>query len=252
MLAYTSPPITRRRRRSALPVLLALAVPLALAACDSADKAFAPTGEPPSEPAAQPAAADYVLAATTGQRIAFASYRNGNQPDIYKMDPQGNSLAPVSLGSGDEDAVPAWSHDNTRLVMQRRRPYGTGYTTDIYMKNADGSNGHWVRPAAFPFLLRDPSWSPDGSRILLTVELNGGGYLAWMSVVTGEVTLVNAAGGGVPGRYPSYNATGQRIVYVASFGKSIDQINADGTGYKGLVAPGSNDVRAPVFSPDGK
>jgi Tol biopolymer transport system component len=47
------------------------------------------------------------------------------------------------------------------------------------------------------------------------------------------------------------DATGQRIVYVASFGKSIDQINADGTGHKVLVAPG-NYVRVPVFSPDGK
>jgi Tol biopolymer transport system component len=113
----------------------------------------------------------------------------------------------------------------------------------------DGSNGHWVRPTQYPFQLAEPSWSPDGSRIVLTVQLNGGQYLATMDVASGQVNLVNPAG--IQGREPSYDPTGQKIIYVSHDLKSIRQVNADGTGQKVRVSSATA-LGHPTFSPDGK
>jgi TolB protein len=181
----------------------------------------------------------------------FVSYRNGNQPDIYKMDPQGNSIATLTPNSAAYDAAPAWSYDNTRIAMVRRRQYGNTTIDDIYVINADGSNGHWVRATPFPFRLTDPSWSPDGSRIVLSVLLNSGWLLATMNVSNGDVSLSNPAAGGIVGRFPSYDRTGQRIIYVGTSYKTIEQINADGSGRKVRFSSATT-LGNPTFSPDGK
>ena len=143
---------------------------------------------------------------------------------------------------------PVWSWDNLRIAMTRYRPYGSGTVYDIYVVNRDGSNGRWIRPTAFPFRLYDPAWSPNGSRIVLTVGLSDGTYLATMNTSTGDVSLI---GGGKKGHHPSYDPTGQRIIYVSSDTKSILQINADGSGQKTLVSS-TQTFGSPAFSPDGK
>ena len=247
-----------RQRRSVLPLLLALAVPLALAACNGGDNPLAPTSEPAAEPvvgasvepAAEPAAASYVLAAGTSQRIVFESYRNG-QGDIYKMDPQGSNVAQLTK-TADADMRPAWSWDNTHTALVRARQDASNIShTDIYVINADGSNGHWARPTPFPYNLTDPAWSPDGSRIVLRVSIGSSSYIGWMDVATGNVGLFNAATGGVLGYQPQYDKVGQRIIYLGSTYKTVEQMNADGSGRKTRISSATM-ILGPTFSPDGK
>jgi len=237
-----------RRLRRVLRRFLWVAVPLAAFGCDGASEPVGPSAEAePLTDAATAVASPVTSSLGTGDRIAFILWQNSS-PDVYKMDPQGGSLVSLTPGATAFDMSPVWSWDNLRIAMTRYRPYGSSTVYDIYVVNRGGSNGHWIRPTAFPFRLYDPAWSPNGSRIVLTVALSDGTYLATMNTSTGDVSLI---GGGKKGHHPSYDPTGQRIIYVSSDTKSILQINADGTGQKTLVSS-TQSFGSPAFSPDGK
>jgi TolB protein len=226
-------------------ILPLLALALALGACNGADSPLAPSGDP--------AAPDDLLAVATTQRIVFTSYRYGNG-DLYKMDPQGSSLTRLTSSTLNERTA-AWSHDNKRLALVRQRPTAANpYNSDIWVINADGSNGHWARSEPSPWPLTDPSWSADGSRLALCLLVNGVSQVGWLNLATGQLSLFNEAAGGQPGRQPSYDATGQKLVYVSFFGTRIEQIKADGSGRKVLVSSASPTalLNSPRYSPDGK
>ena len=120
---------------------------------------------------------------------------------------------------------------------------------DIYIINSDGSGGHWARAVPSPWHLGDPSWSPDGSRLLVTVTVSTPG--TWAGWIWPPVkSAFNGGGFNYPGLKASYDRSGQKIVYVGSGSKTVEQINADGTGIKVLVS--STFVSRPAYSPDGK
>jgi TolB protein len=246
-----------RRLRSLLAPLLALAVLAALAACDGTDNPLAPDGDAdrplPTDGGAEavaPVPGDPV-ALTTGQRIVFTSARKGGY-DIFKMDPQGNNVAPLAT-SADVESAPAWSYDNKQVALVRLRPDPLNNTShyDICLMNADGSNSHWVKSIPSPYDLGSPSWSPDGSRIVLTVQISGISYVGWLSPTSGLLGIYSAGvGGGLQGREPSYGKTGQ-IVYVGPTSKTVERMNADGSAHKTLVSADVV-VANPHLSPDGK
>ena len=243
--------------RSTLPRLLVLAAALALGACDGANDALAPAGtdEPaaPTDvltvPATESAAPDFALTSATSPRIVFTSTRKGGY-DIFKMDILGSSVARLT-SSADWEFSPAWSRNNSRIALVRpRRDANNVEHYDIYVINADGSNGHWARSAPSSYDLGDPDWSPDGSRLVVSVNIWGTWYVGWIALATGQLGVYTTGYGGLPGRYPTYSPTGQ-IVYTGGSGLTIDRINADGSGHKTLVssAGGAGD---PAVSPDGK
>ena len=240
--------------RALLPWLFFVSATLALGACDGANDPLAPA-EDPLTVAAQPEPSNSVasgdaLALTTGQRIVFTSTRNGGY-DIYKMDPQGNNVAPLAT-SADLEFAPAWSYDNKRVALGRPRQDALHYYHyDIWLVNADGTNGHWARTNPFPYDLYYPSWPPSGTRLVLNVAMSGAMYVGWMDLVTGQVGVFSTVGGGLQGQQPSYSPTGQQIVYVGATGKTIDRINADGSAHKTLVSS-TNLLSQPALSPDGK
>lgn len=237
-----------RRLRRVLPRFLWVAVPLAAFGCDGASEPVGPSAEAePLTDAATAVASPVTSSLVTGDRIAFILWQNSS-PDVYKMDPQGGSLVSLTPGATAFDMSPVWSWDNLRIAMTRYRPYGSSTVYDIYVVNRDGSNGHWIRPTAYPFSLYDPAWSPGGTRIVLTVALSDGTYLATMNTSTGDVSLL---GGGKKGHTPSYDPYGQRIVYTSSDSKSLLQINADGSGQKTLLTS-TQRFGSPAYSPDGK
>jgi len=255
MLSPSSPHRMLRSSRSGLPRLLFLTVSLALSACDGADSPLAPANDPltsASEPSPSDAAAsgEGLAALATGQRILFMSYRFSDQPDLYKIDPSGGNLVHLAASAENESSA-AWSYDNKRIALVRRRVDGTISRDDIYLINADGSNGHWARGAPSPWPIQSPSWSPDGSRLVLRVWIGDVAYLGWMEVATGQVAIFNPQSGGTPGGQPAYSATGQKIVYVGKGDKTIEQINADGSGHKTRYTSATS-VDHPAFSPDGK
>ena len=247
-----------RLRSCGLLRVLALAVPLTIGACDNAESPLGPAEEPVT-PATEPAstdavAPDYALIGATSQRIAFISYRDPGAPNlangnVYKIDPFGGNEVRVT-SSFDNDYAPSWSYDNKRIAMVRYRMDGTVGHDDIWICDYNGNNGHWVRPAPSPWDLFDPTWSPDGSHLVLTMWLSPYWYLAKMDVATGNVTLIGVPFGGIAGTRPSYDKTGQKIVFIGTKYNTVEQVNADGSGRKVLYTS-SMAVDHPTFSPDG-
>jgi len=227
-----------------------LAVALAFAACDGGDSPLDPTTDPTTEPATAATTAATVANFTiTSQTIAWISYRTG-WTELYKMDPLGAQSTQLTALKTTLQGV-SWSWDNKRLATVRYRGIDAFHGhNDIWVVNADGSNGHWARTQPFPYDLSDPSFSPDGSRIVMTVYVNGTKALGWMEPATGKAGLFwKPTGGAYLGWKPSYNKAGTKILYSTGF--TLDQINPDGTGHQIRVNPGAW-VDHGLFSPDGK
>src|SRR5262245_9405539 len=249
MFSLPSPIAGPRRRLCA--GLLALTAALAFGACGPEDS-FAPAdGTSPSDaPAgadAEPDAATPAPATVGLPRILFTSYRKGHQ-NLYSMDPSGANVFPLATGYNTE---PSWSWDHKQIAVIRQRWNGTNYLFDVYVMNYDGTGGHWARPyAASSWGFREPSWSPDGTRILVRIEMLSSKYLGWIDVASGAVKFFNPS---IEGTAPSYDKAGKRIVYVGKTGKTIETMNADGTGHKVRFSSATDwNVLHPSFSPDGK
>jgi TolB protein len=241
---------------SVIPLLLVLALSVALGACGDSDTPLAPGGadEAPvtADEVPQASAPEALVATLSTQRIAFASYRNGNQ-DIYLMDPQGYNVKRLTTASAYE-VSPAWSWDNKRIALVRPRKDASNIShSDIYLINADGTNGHWALSTPSPYDLAYPSWSPDGSHILVTLTYQGVWQVGSVHLANRNLRFFTTSGSAwVLGKQPSYDPTGQRIVYVGSSSKSLDLINADGSGHVTLGVVPKPTLDGPAFSPDGK
>ena len=240
-----------RSFRSMLPRLLVLAGAAALAGCDSTESPLDPANEtaPIEAPADAVAPADGLAALTTA-RIAFTSY-SGMLGDIYLMDAQGSNRTRLTTWASTEFA-PSWSYDRKQVAMVRfRTDAANAQHYDIYVMNADGTNKHWAKSYTSTFDIMDPSWSPDGSRLVVTVFLQNLPYVATLNLATGQLALVWATGGGyMQGEDPSYDPTGQKILYVGPGHNTVDLVVPGGP----HVVPVSSLTRVgdPTFSPDGK
>ena len=93
-----------------------------------------------------------------GRRIAFTSYRDGDE-DIYVVDVEGGGLVNLTRSRGT-DRAPVWSPDG-RLIAFRSERTGKG---EVYVMKADGSAQQ--RLTRNPAPAGGPVWSPDGGRIL--------------------------------------------------------------------------------------
>jgi TolB protein len=229
-----------------LPVAALVAVALSVTACGG-DGPMAPMDQ--EAPMDQPASLDVTGALVTSQRIVFTSYRNG-QYDIYKMDPAGQNVLRLT-NSPTQEGEAAWSFDNKRVALVRPRVNAANWTwRDIYIVNADGSNGHWARPTApANFELSHPSWSPDGSKLAVSMSLNGVNYVAYLILATGQLSAYSTGYGGLPGTWPTYTKSGQ-IVYLGPTRKTVNRINGDGSANK-ILFSSTQSLAQPTLSPDG-
>jgi len=245
----------------------AFVLTLALGACQAGENSLAPdmaepaAGGPVDESA--PATPE-MLTAGSGPRILFSSARTGGI-DIYRMAPDGSGVVRVTTFAGP-DQTPAWSWNNSQIAFVRNRLDASNVIhKDIYLMNADGTGKRWARSAPTSWDITDPSWSKDGTRLVVSVWIKGAGrsitgtpYLAILTVANGNMSFVNASLGGPIGFTPSFDPTGKKIVYVGLDAHSLEMINADGTGHKTIMASDSgrgtltSSFIYPAFSPDGK
>ena len=231
---------------------LVTAVALALVAC-GADESFAPAPGADGEVSAAPstgAAESAVGALTIIPRIAFASYRIGDHPDIYRMDPSGTNVTRLTSFTGDEvSAAMSWDHKRIAFVRRRFDASNVG-RDDIYLANVDGTGKRWARTVTSTFTIIDPAWSPDGTRLVVTVIMQGTPLLATLTLATGKLDLVAGFSGAIIGRQGSYHPDGKSIIFVDQTGKLVRQIYPNDDEY--TLVNLNLQVGHSTFSPDGK
>ncbi len=224
----------------------ALTLLAALAGCD---QPTAPAGDSQSPEDLAPAA----LVTPVNSRIVFLSYTD-EESDIYTIGPGGGGLTRLTSWAGSE-WEPTWSWDHRQLAMVRVR-MGADQVEhgDIFLMNADGSNKRWARSALPIFEMFEPSWSPDGKRLVMTIRLGNSGadiYLATLEL--GSETVQYAAPKGVYriyGRQASWDPTGTSIVYLDDLGTAVHRLVPGGTDV--VLLKSYWQIKDATLSPDGK
>ena len=171
-----------------------------------------------------------------GRRLAFTS-----MDKLYVMDfPAGTPRRLTGTETGVVEAQPAWSRDGRQLAYVSWSDPDAGY---VWKVAADGS-GTPQRLTPEGALYREPTWSPDGSRIVavrvaareLHEALGGfggglGAQFVWMPAAGGEVHTIAPAGGR---EHPHFTSDPDRI-FAYSPQDGLVSFRWDGTDERAIV-----------------
>ncbi len=167
-----------------------------------------------------------------GKRIAYRAWPVGGQADIWVIDADG-STDPVNItatmGTANQHS-PAWSPEfpeGSRIVFGE----GDGTYSNLWTMRPDGSDRRQVTSGR-EWWDDEPSWSPDGTRIVFMREGLGTNNLfeIWVASATGSsaAVLVNPPG---TQSNPAWSPDG-RLIAFTSFHEEpfvIYTVESDGT-----------------------
>ena len=208
--------------------------------------------------------APLMVAIDVQAQITFMSRRDGN-PEIYVMDADGGNQRRLTENPAS-DFSPSWSPDGKRIAFISDRDGHVhakhGWPTyEIYVMDADGSNPQNLTNN--PHNDRQPSWSPDGKRIVFSANRD------WGNPQSIDIYVMDADGGNgqrltenpSEDESPSWSPDGEHIVFRARRAGNVENkfgitdeiyvIDADGGNEQRLTENRNNDWD-PVWSPDGK
>lgn len=167
-----------------------------------------------------------------GGRIVFRSSRD-QRPGLYVMDADGSGTFRLGDGTATVAGPPAWSPDGAHVAAAA----GTGRSyTGIYRFGLDGSAPLRVTDPVTAYEDANPSWSPDGTRIVF--QSNRQAHLAQIFVVEidhpdtfAAQTAVQLTHGPANNFAPAWSPDGTRIAYVSEQNRVQDVyvMNADGS-----------------------
>lgn len=193
------------------------------------------------------ACAGTAQAATNG-RIAFTSFRDGGQGQIYTMAPDGSDQRRISFDPG-YDAQAEFSPDGGSIAFRR----GSTGDYEVWTMGAGGGSPRRLTDTPAGSNSTQPSWLPDGSGLVYRRGPNGGTDVWQMAPDgSGQVPLVTEPD---DQWYPSVSPATGRILFattVTSTDRKIQDAATDGGGARTLRdLPGVYDS-APAYSPDGR
>jgi Tol biopolymer transport system component len=103
-----------------------------------------------------------------GLTILFTSTRGvGGVLDLYRMPANGGAADNLTNNPADHDRLPAWSPNGNRIAWTN--------ANSLWVMNADGSDRRVVVQSGGSaiFANADPSWSPDGTRLVFETNRTG-------------------------------------------------------------------------------
>ena len=179
-----------------------------------------------------------------GRHLAFSSYRDGGNNEIYVMDADGSNQRRLTTNGGGQ---PTWSPDGRQIAFESDRD---DWNMEIYVMDADGSNQRRLTTNGG----RHPTWSPDGRQIAFISE-----YVEEIFSSL-EIYVMDADGSNqrrltdhspMPAP-PTWSPDGRQIAFALyrDGNEEIYVMDADGTNQRRLTNSAANDFH-PTWSPDG-
>ena len=187
--------------------------------------------------------ADYAYAwSPDGTRIAFLSYRDGNE-EIYVCNADGGEPVNLTTSRANENH-PSWSPDGTKIAFDSDRDGNW----EVYVMGADGSNAVSLTDNEAVDVW--PSWSPDGGRIAFFTNRDGNYEIYAMDADGGNpVNLTKHDSIDVE---PSWSPGGSRIAFRSDRGADgigVYVLDLESSGVAQLTEHGG--IGSSIWSPDG-
>lgn len=182
-----------------------------------------------------------VIPGTFLGKIAFSSYRTGNE-EIFSTNADGSDLIKLTNDS-HPDSSPHWSPDNKYIVYTKTHD---SENSEIYRINADGTNP--INLTNHPGKDFQPVWSPDGSKIAFTSYRNGEYDIYVMnSDGSNPTNLTNSI---FLDQSPDWSPDGTKMIFIRD-DFQIYIMNADGSNQVEFLATPGTFYGGPKWSPDG-
>ena len=185
-----------------------------------------------------------------GHQIAFASTRDGGEPEIYKMQADGSRQVRLTRTPDHvSNHTPSWSPKGSYIVFASDRVSFDNY--EIFRMRTNGSGVTRLTRTASGIDDNAPEYSPDGSRIAFTSTRNGGQQDLFTMAPNGSDVRRLGGDANLDDVFPRWTADGKRVLYSTFTGpegrpsEDVWVIDADGTDRSRLLGDPSND-----FSPD--
>lgn len=186
----------------------------------------------------------YASLAPDGQSVVYSAFVETDNYDIYRLWLSDGNVERLTSTYGVETA-PEISPDGSSLTYAR---YGaTAGNFQIYLANSKGVNaGNIPRIVGW-----DPTWSPDGKRILFASDRNSTNQLYTVKLDGSDLQVITNLPA-LRGR-SDWSADGNYIVTYSgeAWNRELYIMNSDGTNSHQLTPSGGNS-QGPSFSPDGK
>lgn len=186
----------------------------------------------------------YPSLAPDGKSVLYSAFLEQNNYEIYRLDLENNRVERLTNGFGIDNA-PELSPDGQTIVYMRSSP--TRNTFNIMLMEQDGDNAENI-PSVNGW---DPTWSPDGRRILFASDRNGAAQLYTVRTDGTQLQRITNLPA-IRGR-SDWSPDGQFIVTYSgpAWNRELFIMNADGSNVRQLTPSGGNS-QGPSFSPDGK
>ena len=186
----------------------------------------------------------YPSLAPDGGSVVYSAFFETDNFEIYELDLDDGSVNRLTNGYGVETA-PEISPDGKFVTYTRIGAAGGNYQVVIASRNGKDPN-NIPRVTGW-----DPTWSPDGGRILFASNMRGSNQLYSVKLDGSGLQAITSLPA-LRGR-SDWSADGNYIVTYSgpAWNRELYIMNADGSGVRQLT-PGGGNSQGPSFSPDGK
>ncbi|MGH2589328.1 MAG: TolB family protein, partial [Actinomycetota bacterium] len=142
----------------------------------------------------------------------------GEGVHLFAASPDGSEVRQFTPQGRAVYRSPDVSPDGRTIVVAHEIPSFERGLSVLALLPIDGGSPEWLTE---PAVVRDPAWSPDGSRIAFAGSLGGPFGIYVFDFGTGDIELVPGTDDNSVG-HPTWSPDGSRIAFEASTGSNIE------------------------------